>query len=169
MFRQLTTNIRLASLYDLGIQPTFSSSAKSKKMSEKVRKIVKKGRWIYGDTIQSEVWIIKQTISRAQLPRMKTRLPLILRATATGCFTTQAMFRKAQSRAFQTFAAHLTKPCVWQKAQFRAKSLGTPSHSVPSMSETAIFHQLTSCLSLNPLGLIELPLHPALHIGARSK
>jgi hypothetical protein len=29
-------------------------------MRKQVKKVVKKGRWIYGDTVQSEVWIIQQ-------------------------------------------------------------------------------------------------------------
>jgi hypothetical protein len=33
---------------------------KHTEMAKKIKKIVKKGRWVYGNTVPSEVWIIKQ-------------------------------------------------------------------------------------------------------------
>jgi hypothetical protein len=80
-------------------------------MSEKVKKIVKKGRWIYGDTIQSEVWIIKQNYFEGPTPTDEDLTPGYPPRDGEGCFTTQAMYRNAGSRAFQRFAAHLTKQC----------------------------------------------------------
>jgi hypothetical protein len=37
-------------------------------MSEQVKKIVKRGHWIYGGTVPSEVWIVKQNYFEGPTP-----------------------------------------------------------------------------------------------------
>jgi hypothetical protein len=84
-------------------------------MSERVEGVVKRGRWIYGATVQADVWVIRQNYFEGPTPDDEDRTPGYPSRDESEMSYYAGYEQKGEIKGSPTFAVHPRKPYVWRK------------------------------------------------------